>query len=239
MTPLELALVLAGAFVAAAVSAICGFGGGSLYMPVLVALLGTKQAVPLIAFGLLFSNATRAWIMRKDIVWPLAARYLCGAVPGAILGAFVFIHLSPDLITRGIGLFLIASVLAFRWHNHRPPLTRWWVFYIVGFVFGILSSITGIVAAAAMPFFLAVKMRKEAFVGTVAFGAFAMHLTTVTSFSQLHLLDSMLWQLGIGLGLLMIAGTWVGSKVLRLTPPRVFLWLVQGLLLVLGVIFLV
>ena len=72
MTPLELSLLLSGAFVAGVVSAIAGFGGGILYLPLVVALVGPREAVPLVTFGLMFSNVTRVTIHWKSIVWPLA-----------------------------------------------------------------------------------------------------------------------------------------------------------------------
>jgi len=240
MTGVELSLLLAGAFVAGVISAVAGFGGGILYLPLVVALVGPREAVPLITFGLMFSNLTRVTIHWRRIVWPLAIRYTIGAIPGAALGAVVFVKLPADWITRGIGAFLIASVifLLLQKEDH-PPLTRWGIFYPLGAIVGFFSNMLGVVGPTAVPFFLATGIRKEAFVGTMAFGALMMHTTGVATWSALQIMSVAIIRNGVLIGVLMIAGTYAGNALLKKATSKVFLYVVEGLLVVIGVLFLV
>jgi hypothetical protein len=240
MAGIELSLLLAGAFGAGVISAVAGFGGGIVYLPLVVALVGPREAVPLITFGLMFSNLTRVTIHWRRIVWPLAIRYIIGAIPGAALGAVVFVKLPADWITKGIGAFLIASVVFLLVQKEdRPPLTRWGIFYPLGAIVGFFSNMLGVVGPTAVPFFLATGIRKEAFVGTMAFGALMMHTTGVATWSALQIMSVAIIRNGLLIGVLMIAGTYAGNSLLKRATSKVFLYVVEGLLVVIGVLFLV
>lgn len=240
MSGIELSLLLSGAFVAGVISAIAGFGGGVLYLPLVVALVGPREAVPLVTFGLMFSNLTRVSIHWGSVVWPLAARYIVGAIPGAALGAIVFVKLPAAWITKGIGAFLIASVVFLLIQKEdRPPLRKWGIFYPLGAVVGFFSNMLGVVGPMAVPFFLATGIRKEAFVGTMAIGALLMHVTGVTTWSAFRIITSTTVINGLLMGALMVAGTYAGTAILKRSTSKVFMYVVQGLLVVIGVLFLV
>lgn len=240
MSPLDLSLLLTGAFVAGVVSAVAGFGGGILYLPLVVALVGPREAVPLVTFGLMFSNLTRVSIHWKSIVWPLATRYIIGAIPGAALGAIVFVKLPSDWITKGIGAFLIASVVFLLVQKeNRPPLTRWAIFYPLGAMVGFFSNMLGVVGPMAVPFFLATGIRKQAFVGTMAIGALLMHVTGVTTWTAFNVISKATVAYGLLMGALMIVGTYAGNALLKRFSSKVFMYVVEALLVVIGVLFLV
>ena len=239
MTAFDLSLLLAGAFVAGVISAIAGFGGGILYLPLVVALVGPREAVPLVTFGLMFSNLTRVSIHWKSIVWPLALRYIIGAIPGAALGAIVFVKLPSDWITKGIGAFLLASVafLVFQ-REDRPPLKHWAVFYPLGAAVGFFSNMLRDVGPKAVPFFMATGVRKQAFVGTMAIGALLMHITGVTTWTAFDVISESIVVYGLLMGALMVVGTYAGTAMLRRINPKIFMYTVEGLLVVIGVLFL-
>src|SRR3954471_7021919 len=70
----ELAILLAAsaaAFTLAVVSAVAGFGGGVLLLPVFTALFGLRVAVPMLTLTQLSSNASRVWFNRRELQWPL------------------------------------------------------------------------------------------------------------------------------------------------------------------------
>src|SRR5690349_9496410 len=70
----ELAVLLAAsaaAFTLAVVSAVAGFGGGVLLLPVFTALFGLRVAVPMLTLTQLSSNASRVWFNRRELQWPL------------------------------------------------------------------------------------------------------------------------------------------------------------------------
>lgn len=235
----ELVLLLAGAFVGALVSGVCGFGGGVLILPLVVALVGPRVAVPLITFGLLFSNTTRFVLLWRHIEWRLVWHYASGGIIGAILGGILFTQLSAGFLSRSIGALLIVSVITRRWKSGDILAGRLWVMTPVGAVVGFLSAVWGAVGPFAVPFFLATGLRKERFVATIAVGALFIHLAKSAVYGRYDLLPVSLIKTGLALGFMMIIGTWVGKQLLTRTTPRVFLILVDVLLVVLGVVFLI
>ncbi|MBD3298555.1 MAG: TSUP family transporter [candidate division Zixibacteria bacterium] len=235
----ELVLLLAGAFIGSFVSAVCGFGGGFLILPLIVAVVGPRTAVPLITLGLLFSNTTRLLLLRQFIIWRMVWPYAAGGVIGAIIGGIVFTQLSTGFLFRSIGALLIISVIVRRWKTGDILADHIWVLTPVGVFIGFFSAVWGAVGPFAVPFFLATGIRKERFVATLAVGALCIHLAKATVYGQYDLLHINLVKTGLALGVMMIIGTWVGKQVLTRTTPRLFLILVDTLLVVIGVIFLV
>jgi uncharacterized membrane protein YfcA len=57
-----LLLASAAAFLLAALSAVAGFGGGVLLLPVFTLLFGLRVAVPMLTLTQLSSNIFRVWI---------------------------------------------------------------------------------------------------------------------------------------------------------------------------------
>ncbi|NES16982.1 MULTISPECIES: TSUP family transporter, partial [Micromonospora] len=81
-----LAAASAAAFALAWLSAVAGFGGGVLLLPVFTALFGLRAAVPMLTLTQLSSNGARVWFNRKDLNWPLVGWFALGAVPCAVTG---------------------------------------------------------------------------------------------------------------------------------------------------------
>src|SRR5512144_2218435 len=82
----------AAAFALAALSAVAGFGGGVLLLPVFTALFGLRVAVPMLTLTQLSSNASRAWLNRRELRWPLIGWFALGAVPCAVAGGILLTH---------------------------------------------------------------------------------------------------------------------------------------------------
>lgn len=234
----DLILLLAGAFVGALVSGVCGFGGGILILPLVVAIVGPRVAVPFLTFGLLFSNGTRVLLLRRFVVWSSLWRYVLGAIPGALIGAVIFTKLPVGLVTRSIGALLIITVVIRRWKREDLLAGHSWILAPVGAVIGFLSAIWGAVGPLAVPFFLATGLRKERFVATIGLGALLIHVAKLTVYEHYDLMSWGLVKTGLVFGALMIIGTWVGKQILVRTTPRIFLILVDILLVIVGVVFL-
>jgi uncharacterized membrane protein YfcA len=45
--------------------------------------------------------------------------------------------------------------------------------------------------------------------------------------------------IGLGIGVVMILGTYLGNRTLKRVPERVFPYIIEGTLLILGILFLV
>lgn len=73
MTSLVLSVLVASAaaFALALLSAVAGFGGGVVLLPVFTVLFGLRVAVPMLTLTQLSSNGSRAWLNRSELRRPL------------------------------------------------------------------------------------------------------------------------------------------------------------------------
>src|SRR3954464_15595849 len=94
MPALVLSVLVASsaAFDHALLSAVAGFGGGVLLLPVFTVLFGLRAAVPMLTLTQLSSNGFRAWLNRCDLRRPLIGWFALGAVPFAVAGGLLLAH---------------------------------------------------------------------------------------------------------------------------------------------------
>ncbi|OGW85976.1 MAG: hypothetical protein A3C35_07365 [Omnitrophica bacterium RIFCSPHIGHO2_02_FULL_46_11] len=226
------------AFVASTLSGIIGFGGAMLFLPVLVALYGVRASVPILTVSVLLGNASRVYFNRRELDLKLVLLFSAGAIPFAILGSFVYVALPAFWIKKGIGIFLLITVLLRHVHSEFK-LTQSWVFVPLGVVTGFLSALMGGVGPVSSPFFLAYGLTKEAFVGTEALCAVGMHLVKSITYNRLHILNARELIAGLSFGGVMTLGSYVARKVLEKLSRQKFLMLVEILLVVVGLDMLI
>jgi uncharacterized membrane protein YfcA len=235
---LLLAGASAAAFTLALLSAVAGFGGGVLLLPVFTALFGLRVAVPMLTLTQLSSNASRAWLNRRDLHWRLIGWFAAGAVPLAIAGGLLLVHAPLGPLQRLLGVFLIGVVVWRRRNPHpRKPADR--AFVAVGAGSGLGSALLGSVGPLTAPFFLAYGLTRAAYIGTEAASALTMHLSKLAAYGAGDLLTRRVLLSGLALTPATLAGAWTGKKVLGRLSDHVFVLLVEIGLLAAGVLFLI
>lgn len=234
----QLALLGVTAFIAATLAAVTGFGGAAVLLPVLVAVFGARDAVPILTVAQLIGNGSRVWFNRRDLVMPVVAWFALGAVPLALLGGILFAHAPLPFLTRLIGLFLLLTVV---W-RHVPKRSLWRPslrsFAGIGALFSFLSALVGSTGPLMAPFFLAYGLVKGAYISTEALATVVMHLTKLVAYSGTTILTLAAAGVGLALGPLMVAGSYVGKRILDKLPEYIFIWLIEGVLVLSGLIFL-
>ncbi len=226
------------AFIASTLSGIVGFGGALILLPVLIAVYGVRPAVPILTVSVLFGNASRVYFNRRELDLKLVLLFSAGAIPFAVLGSFVYVALPIFWIKKGIGLFLLISVLLRHFHKDFK-LTRASVFFPLGMVTGFLSALMGGVGPVSSPFFLAYGLTKEAFVGTEALCAVGMHVAKSVTYQRLGVLNAKELASGVGFGFVMSFGSYVAKKVLEKISRQRFIALVEIALTAIGLQMLV
>jgi uncharacterized protein len=239
MTELALTLLVASAaaFGLALLSAVAGFGGGVLLLPVFTVLFGLRVAVPILTLTQLSSNGARVWFNRRELRWPLIGWFALGAIPCSVIGGFLLARAPLAPLKRALGAFLMGVVLWRRVQRQpRPPAEP--VFTAVGAASGFGSALLGSVGPLTAPFFLAAGLTRAAYIGTEAASALTMHLTKIATYGTGDLLTNQVLLYGAVLTPPTLLGAWAGKKIVGRISDRLFVLLVEIGLLAAGVLFL-
>ncbi|WP_211226805.1 sulfite exporter TauE/SafE family protein [Amycolatopsis benzoatilytica] len=225
------------AFLLALLSAVAGFGGGVLLLPVFTVLFGLRVAVPVLTLAQLSSNGSRVWFNRRELRWRLIGWFALGAVPCAVAGGLLLAHAPLSPLKRVLGVFLIGVVVWRRLRRPpRPPAEP--SFAAVGAASGLGSALLGSVGPLTAPFFLALGLTRGAYIGTEAASALTMHFAKIAAYGAGDLLTRQVLLLGAALTPATLLGAWAGKKVVGRISERGFVLLVELGLLAAGALFL-
>ena len=233
-------ILLAGAALGGSTLAgITGFGGAAVLLPVLVAIFGVRDAIPILAVAQLIGNGSRVFFHRHELDWKVVRYFSVSAIPSALIGGFFFAKAPAPVLIRFLGPFLLLTVL-WRWVGtkrvKRMPVRG---FIGVGLGFSFLSALVGSVGPFIVPFFLAYGLVKGAFIGTEALCTVVMHVFKIAAYHQTSLLTEKMVYVGLAVGPVMILGSWLGKQIVKKLPERVFLVLVEATLVLAGLNFLI
>jgi len=234
----EIVLVAVAALVAATVAGVSGFGGAVILLPVLVAALGARDAIIVLTVAQLAGNGSRVYFNRDDVDPRVLKRFAVGAVPLALVGGAVFVTVPAGLLTRALGLFLLAAVV---WrHAGGRPRGQFDVrrFTPIGAVFGFFSAIVGSVGPVMAPVFLAYGLRKSAYIGTEAACTVVMHVTKLIAYGGGGILVGNAILTGLALAPIMVVGSFIGKRILDRLPERAFVTLIELVLVASGTLLL-
>jgi uncharacterized membrane protein YfcA len=229
-------VVSTAAFTLALLSAVAGFGGGVLLLPVFTGLFGLRIAVPVLTITQLTSNGGRAWFNRGELNRRLIGRFAWGAVPLAVTGGLLLAHAPLSALKRLLGVFLIAMVVWLRL-NPRPRQPRDAAFVGIGAASGFSSALLGSAGPLTAPFFLAKGLRRGAYIGTEAACALTLHTAKIVAYGAGDLLTRQVLLLGIALIPSTLAGAWAGKRIVGKISDRVFVHLVEVGLVAAGLLF--
>lgn len=234
----EIVLVALAAFLAATIAGVSGFGGAVVLLPVLVAVFGARDAIVVLTVAQLVGNGSRVYFNRDEVDGLVVRPFALGAVPLALAGGAVFAVLPAGALTRALGVFMLTAV-AWRHVRRRPasgfPPQR---FIALGAAFGFLSAIVGSVGPVMAPFFLAYGLVKGAYIGTEAACTVVMHATKLVAYGGGGVLQRSAVLAGLALAPVMVAGSWVGKRILDRLPERAFTLIIEAVLIISGTILL-
>ncbi|MHA6522926.1 sulfite exporter TauE/SafE family protein [Tessaracoccus sp. G1721] len=221
MIVLDVALLVLGAFVAAAVSGSAGFGGALLLLPLLTTVVGAEQAVPLLTVAQLVGNLSRVGFGVRSIAWRPVGLFLVGAIPASVAGSLLFVSLPTGLLTRsiGVGVLAFAVLKYFRILTFKPS-TR--LLLGGGALTGFLSGLIGSAGPLGAAVFLSLGLPPVTYVASEATTALAMHAVKTVVYGTTLTLDGSFWGLAAILGATMVAGTWVANRFLRRVSVKGF-----------------
>jgi uncharacterized protein len=222
------------ALVASVLAAVAGFGGAVVLLPVLVWAFGVREAVPILTVVQVVGNGARVTFNRRELVWPVVGWFSLGAVPLAVLGGVLFAAAPASFLQKLLGLFLLAAVVYRHTAAGRRARITLRGFAGLGAAAGFGSALLGTVGPLVAPFFLSYGLVKGAYIGTEAATALVMHAVKLGVYGGYALLTPAALATGALIGLVMIAGTYLGKRFVDRLPERVFPVLVETALVVSG-----
>src|SRR6266581_5866932 len=117
----------------------------------------------------------------------------------------------------------------------RPPVRA---FVGVGAVFSFVSALVGSVGPLMAPFFLVYGLVKGAYIGTEALATVVMHVMKLVAYQGAAILIPDAVAVGLALGPIMVGGSYVGKRILDRLPERVFVGIIEMVLVASGGWFL-
>jgi uncharacterized membrane protein YfcA len=156
-----------------------------------------------------------------------------------VLGAWLFTKLPDGGLLRLLGAFLVLSV-AWRYLGARPERAmraRW--FAPVGAVFSLISAIVGSAGPFLAPFYLTYGLVKGAFIGTEALGTAVVHVVKLSSYQAFDAMTASTWMTALAIAPVMIAGSYLGKRVMERLSVRAFTGIVDAVVFGFGLGFLI
>lgn len=233
LEPEALAVLIAAALATSALSAVVGMAGGIVLLAVMLLYMEPLVAIPLHGAVQLVSNGTRTLVQRRHVEWPLLLRFGALLLPAAFAGLGVARALPAGVTRLLIGLFVLLAtwfprVLMLGTHPERLDPQRRMV--TLGGVVGFFSTTIGATGPLMAPFFLDLGLSRQGLVGTKAACQTLQHLAKIAVFGVAGFaFGAWLAPLAL-LAIAVVAGTWLGSRILERVSERVFLWLYRGVL---------
>jgi uncharacterized membrane protein YfcA len=237
--PVQWILLGCAALVASTLAGVTGFGGAAVLLPVLVLVFGVRAAVPILTVAQLIGNGSRVWFNRTELNWKVVGWFALGGVPMALVGGLLFAKAPVPALTRLLGAFLLLVVV---WRHLRPSRSKGFpvqAFAGIGGGASFLSALLGSVGPIMAPFFLAFGLVKGAYIGTEALSTVVMHMAKLVAYRQASVLPASAVWAGLALGPLMVLGSFLGKRILDRLPERVFVALIEVVLVCAGLGFLV
>lgn len=226
------------ALLASTLAGVTGFGGAAVLLPALVIFFGIREAIPILTVAQLIGNGSRVWFNRRELNWSVVGWFALGAVPLALLGGYLFAKAPLTALTRLLGAFLLLVVV---WRHVHPKPKSFPVASFAGIGAGasFLSSLLGSVGPIMAPFFLAYGLVKSAYIGTEALSTVVMRIATLIAYRQAAVLTWNATWIGLLLGPVMILGSFLGKKIVDRLPEKVFVAIIEAVLIVAGLLFLI
>jgi len=216
----SLTILTSAALLTSIISGMTGMAGGTILLAFIASLVETAYVVPLHATVQLISNSTRFLLFFKHIKWKIILFFLIGALPGALIGIYIFKLLDKNLIKLLMGIFIIVVIYLPKSKKERK--SSFSNFLPIGFISGLIGIFFGAIGPFIAPFFVRKDVIKEELVATKAACQSISHIIKISLFGFIGINIFAYWNVLLYLCLAVIVGTILGKKLLTKMSDVVF-----------------
>jgi uncharacterized membrane protein YfcA len=234
---LDLAILAAAAFATSILSAVVGMAGGITLLAVMLLFLEPLAAIPLHGVIQLVSNSSRAAIQRRHVDLHILLRYSALLIPMGWVGLHLANALPAAAMRVIIGIFVLIATWFPGWlllGTHPEETNPGRRFLVLGGVVGVLNMTIGATGPLIAPFFLNLGLDRRALVGTKAACQSLGHGVKIALFGLAGFAFAPHLALLVSAGACVVAGTWLGSRILERVSERFFRRLYMGVLTVIA-----
>ncbi|MGJ9459838.1 sulfite exporter TauE/SafE family protein [Oceanobacillus sp. CF4.6] len=206
-----------------------------LVVTVLTFIFPAKESVGILLPMLLVGDIFAVTYYRRNVIWKHLIKLIPWVLIGILSGYFVLSQASSDQLKPLIGIIVLTMIVLQLTRqkfgerfNQLLPTSLWFV-ALMG-ILGGFTTIVGNAAGAVMTIYLLVKgLSKEDFVGTAAWFFLFVNVIKFPFYVQLGLINQASLTFNLWMLPAIIAGVFIGIKILPLIPRKVFQRLVLGL----------
>ena len=232
-------LVLVIVFVAVFVQSAIGFGSALVAMPLLVPLIGFGVATPLVGLmGVIVGPVVLLMDGRKmdfRSAWRITISSFLGVPFGLLLLRF-----APESIVKvGLGILLIGYGLFNLFTHGLPEIKKVWLAYPFGFVSGILGGAYNTNGPPLVIYGTLQRWPPEQFRATLQGAFFFTNFVILAGHALAGLWTRQVWLLFLYTSPAVFLAIFAGRAVNTRIPQKLFARIVYGVLIALGVLFLV
>lgn len=215
------------AFLTSLVAAVIGFAGGMMLIAVMPIFLSPALIIPIHGITQLASNASRMMFSWQHVQWALLPKFLVGS----LFGLSVFGGLLMNIPTQYIPVFIGVYILLTLWSRRfTAGMNQYENFYVIGFFqtgLGLLVGATGPMAISVLSKQLG---HHNQIIATSSLFMSISHFAKVVLFGWIGfaLLDN--WVVIACMVCGAILGSWVGTKLRRLTSNQRLILMIKYLL---------
>ncbi|GAB3825886.1 sulfite exporter TauE/SafE family protein [Hymenobacter jeollabukensis] len=223
---MELIVVFVAAVLAFGLSTVSGGGAGLLLLPVLARVLPTAAVPAALTVGTATSTVSKLALFRHHVNWAVTRRFVPGAVPGVLLGAYLLKYLNPLYLEVFIGLFLLSNLTMLRRSAPatvvEPAPVGWLKLSSIGLLAGFLSGLTGAVGLVFNKFYFQYGLSRDQVIATRAANELLLHLIKLALYLSLGLLTGPAWQAGAVVAVAAVLATAATKRIVHYLPEASF-----------------
>lgn len=204
-------------------------GMGLLVLPIVMIAFPGPEALGTLLPLYIITDIMAVYSYRKNISWPVIARFLPLGFLGILVGASVLSGIDSEQFVLLLGAIIIAMILLGFYLDARPAsfMQKPIAAYTIGFSGGIISMVANAAGPLISLFLLEQKLTKESYVSTRAWSFFIINLVKLPMYLGLGLLsqESLIISSYALPGLMV--GIVIGYHFLKHVSPVHFKWLIR------------
>jgi uncharacterized membrane protein YfcA len=201
-------------------------GSGALVAPLMATIIPAKESTGFVLPMLAMADILAIVYWRRHVKWRQLAHLLPWAWLGIVLGYLCMGHISNDHLKVFIGV-LVLILMGISWLRDRKVpddrIPNHWLFAaIMGVLAGFTSMMANAAGAVMVIYLMAMRLRKEEFIGTSAWFFWIINLSKLPFSHRLALITVQSLQTNMVLLPCIVTGGILGVVLVHRIPQRAF-----------------